>query len=753
MAALCSFERPDRANLEAILQSSSVDSAKQTGLKAYRQMIDLATGEVRVEYTIASGHYGRFVGTAKKGAKKTYVTGASMKRVFRNLLFGDAYDDLDISNASGNIMCQLFQKHGLRTDRMTYLNENREEILQMIMDSHPLRVERATAKTTLIEVFNCGSGRSSMQKELGALADEHALPPFVEGLKQEIWRNVGHIAHLPEFSGIMAYVDKKAEDKGGAAWFGQFAATVYQDEERKCLEIIVEEIEKIARERMVAHPIGSLIHDGLTVRKELEISTYRERLEMHIARKTTYLLKLEIKVMDVSREERAAYIGEQAADTSYEARRARFERSVFKTKTAKSPFHAIDEETGDIISRSKEAFTVAFEDWVRDGKQFLEAWYADPGKRSYKHIEYGCVKKEDQESTVYYAFPEMRHEKLVSTSTDEQKRANIEYFLDYVRLLVEDRQEYVEWMVMWLADILVNPHDKGKQPIAVILWGEQGAGKTFLRELMAHFLGDRLVHHTEDPLKNGDILHDFNSTLKYKLFIEFEEINFKTHSQVADRIKALITNHTHSITQKGHDSVDVRASERALFTTNAAGSVVVERGDRRYVAFAVSTRRVGDAAYWNAHYQKLHSTHDQSYVKDIAEYLLSHKAALAQYALRDMRPVTDYYKSLQQLSISPELDFLRDSFLYGAGEFTEFLTGDDRYSIPSSQLAARYNSWRMSNGLRDSITSKSFTMKMSSHGTTYGISQEKTSRSNNFTIDAQRMCVAIRRDFNIAPRP
>ena len=59
----------------------------------------------------------------------------------------------------------------------------------------------------------------------------------------------------------------------------------------------------------------------------------------------------------------------------------------------------------------------------------------------------------------------------------------------------------------------------------------------------------------------------------------------------------------------------------------------------------------------------------------------------------------------------------------------------------------------MSNGLRDSITSKSFTMKMSSHGTTYGIAQEKTSRSNNFIIDAQRMCVAIRRDFNIAPRP
>jgi hypothetical protein len=59
---------------------------------------------------------------------------------------------------------------------------------------------------------------------------------------------------------------------------------------------------------------------------------------------------------------------------------------------------------------------------------------------------------------------------------------------------------------VWLADILVNPHDKGNQPVAVILWGEQGAGKTCLRELMSHLIGARLVHHTDDPLKNGDIM-------------------------------------------------------------------------------------------------------------------------------------------------------------------------------------------------------------------------------------------------------
>jgi hypothetical protein len=343
-------------------------------------------------------------------------------------------------------------------------------------------------------------------------------------------------------------------------------------------------------------------------------------------------------------------------------------------------------------------------------------------------------------------FPEIGHEKLHSSSSPEQKQANVGYFLDYIRLLVEDNPLHVEWMVMWLADILVNPHDKGNQPIAVVLWGEQGAGKTFLRELMTQLLGEKLVHHTDNPLRNGDVLHEFNAALKFKLFIEFEEINFKTHSQVADRIKALITDTSHSITHKGTDSIDVKASERALFTTNTAGSVVIERGDRRYAAFAVSPRRVGDTDYWNAHYAKLR---DHSYVKDVAEYLLSLKASLLLYPLRDRRPVTDYYRSLQHLSLSPELDFLRDAFLYGAHELAEFLTHEDMYAIPSSMLTARYNAWRAANGMRDTVTSKGFNMKISSHGSTYGITQERTSRCNNFVIDAVRLREAIRRDFGI----
>ena len=51
--------------------------------------------------------------------------------------------------------------------------------------------------------------------------------------------------------------------------------------------------------------------------------------------------------------------------------------------------------------------------------------------------------------------------------------------------------------------------------------------------------------------------------------------------------------------------------------------------------------------------------------------------------------------------------------------------------------------------MRDTVTSKGFNMKISSHGSSYGITQERTSRCNNFVIDAVRLREAIRRDFGI----
>ena len=299
---------------------------------------------------------------------------------------------------------------------------------------------------------------------------------------------------------------------------------------------------------------------------------------------------------------------------TYEALRALFERSCFTTTCGPHKYHEESGESGDsdgreprvLVSGTKKAFVVAYMDW--GGMRFLSRWLKDENKRSYERIEHSCVRKEDQLKSIYYAFPEIRHERLMSSSTDEQKRANVEHFLDYVLFLVGN--EHLEWMVTWLADIIVNPHDKGKNPVAVVLcgYGEHG-----LRDLMEQLLGKRLVLGVSSASRWTG-----NAELKYKLFVEFEDVDLRADRRTAARIRATITERTRAIA----NSTYVTASERVLITTSHACNV--ESGPMFVTFIAAPRRGCSDeplsrgTSHWGARFR------DPSYVKDVAEYLLLH---------------------------------------------------------------------------------------------------------------------------------
>jgi hypothetical protein len=759
-----SYEKPNRTIIETLMTSSKVSKQEKMALKSYYEKIDEKTGEVKVEYEIEQ--YGRFNGFARRNKYKTYTTGTSMKRIHRNLIFGEDYDDLDVANCSGSVMCQVFEKNGYDVTHMKHLNERREDVLQMIMDyNKEFNVERSTAKDILIEVFFCGSGHTSQYWEMNPFTNKkdvvkvYQLPPFVNELKREYSQNVTKLFELPEYKEMKQYIDKKKEENEEKAWIGTYASILYQDIERQILMTIVEGINTEAKKRKYDdNPIGSLIFDGLHVQKSFQVVGIKKQLEALVLGKTGYSIALEIKDMDVSEEDRKEYL--EKTTLTYEAKRSLFEKNRFKTKNGKNPFYTITMEDGieEIYQLSKIDFNTSNEDWIADAVPFLKDWFIDPEKRSYEDIEFACVKDENKKKNIFYAFPTLRYKTLASISTPEQKQLNIQFFREYISSIMEDHpiftntpgreqeEHYCKWMTYWIADAVINPDTKGAQPIAVVLWAKQGSGKSSLRNLMEKIFGRRCVHHTDDPTKNGDILHDFNKTLRYKLFIEWEEINLKIASTMNDRIKALVTNHTHTITPKGQDSTDVKATERNLFTTNHPDSVVIERGDRRYMAVAMSNKRCGDTTYWKEFYNKLN---DDNFIVDVVEHLFSFQNEISKYAFRNERPITTYYKNLQHRSFPPELDFLKDLFLFRKEEMEDYLKDENLYFISSTTILNKYNLWRDQNGLREKVSVKALSMKLKSMDSSYGITFKERCDSNGWIIDSIALEKMIRSDYNI----
>jgi hypothetical protein len=161
----------------------------------------------------------------------------------------------------------------------------------------------------------------------------------------------------------------------------------------------------------------------------------------------------------------------------------------------------------------------------------------------------------------------------------------------------------------------------------------------------------------------------------------------------------------------------------------------------------MSNKRVGDTEYWKTFYAKLD---DPNFVKDVADYLCSFKDQVNLYAMRDERPMTAYYKTLVQLSMPSELDFLKDKLFYYADTMTCYKDKESNtYVVPSSALCDLYNEWRKAHALETKVSSKSFTAKIESLGDEYGITHMKMSSFNAFVINITKAKDILKKDFHL----
>lgn len=739
---IISYEQPSITRLEQILQAECLTKYTVQALKSYKQKLDMSTGLVKVEYTVDG--FGRFKQSAVTKGAKTYYTGTQMEKTIRGLLFEEAYDDLDIVNASGNIMYQLFEKNKLESPYLKKYVTDRETCLQKVMNE--LKCERITAKGIFIEIFFGGTGKVSAMWELDP-SEKVKLPKICKKLSEEYKTNVEALLELPEFAKIRTFVyDKVMKEEKTEAHFGKYAAYIYQDEERKVLECIVEYVKR--KGKKIDNVVGALIFDGLHVRKEFEVKKVLGKIEEYILSQTGYSLKLEVKDFGITIEDREKYLSCSAENLTYEAKKALFEKTRFKIRSSSKQFVCYDESLSgeteeNLVMYDKNNFTTAFEDWVEEGKQFLTEWYQDTKKRCYDRIEFACVKPENQLKNVFYAFPKFVYTKYEPSVSSSQRKENIAFFVDYINCLAEDNSEYGEWILDWLADLFQNPDTKGATPISVVLYGKQGSGKSWLTDVVASILGLKFVHRTSNPTRNGDVLHDFNKALRHKLLIEFAEINMKIHAPLSDRIKDLITADYHEIVFKNKDSALTKATERCLFTTNHSNSIVIEKGDRRYCAFNVSERLVGKSEYWNSFADKLQN---QEFIADIADFLLHRD--ISKVCLRDTRPLTSYYKMLQVNSLPVELDFIKDIVLYSIPVSLDGYEENGQIRISSTELFSSYSTWRDSQKLDRNVTNKSFTMKIQTMGD-YGISLHRTSACMEYRIDTDALKNKLFQEYGI----
>lgn len=166
--------------------------------------------------------------------------------------------------------------------------------------------------------------------------------------------------------------------------------------------------------------------------------------------------------------------------------------------------------------------------------------------------------------------------------------ADVAPFLGYVHdVLARGEKGLAEWIITWLADIFQNP--ARKSGTALILVGEQGAGKTFLgAKVLRPIIGNA---HYIKASTSEKLMSKFNSHMSGKLVIQGEEVLNSNRRVDAEAIKDMITSDRRTIEPKGRDVFEMEDHARYILTSNNEdNAIAVGKGDRRNTIAHVSSK-------------------------------------------------------------------------------------------------------------------------------------------------------------------
>lgn len=171
--------------------------------------------------------------------------------------------------------------------------------------------------------------------------------------------------------------------------------------------------------------------------------------------------------------------------------------------------------------------------------------------------------------------------------------------LDLIRYLTsraaedaEDCDHIMHWLLQWLAYPLQHPGAKLRT--AIVMHGDEGAGKNFLFDLVASIYGKYGCLVGQDELEDK-----FNDWRSCKCFVVGDEVSSRqelVHNK--NRLKALITSPTVQINPKNLPRREEANHMNVVFLSNEITPLALDNSDRRYLV--IYTPRAKDFTYYRA---------------------------------------------------------------------------------------------------------------------------------------------------------
>lgn len=177
----------------------------------------------------------------------------------------------------------------------------------------------------------------------------------------------------------------------------------------------------------------------------------------------------------------------------------------------------------------------------------------------------------------------------------EPKEGDCSLFLSHVlNIICEGDVNLNNWVLDWLADMMQDAgNPKG---CALVMKGEEGAGKGFLANLMGDLLASNYLHLTDEKHLTGN----FNSHMANSVLLFADEITWGGNRQGSGKLKGLVTERNLLTERKGVDAVMGRSCIHVIVASNGEWVIPAGTNSRRWVVVNVSNKVTNNSTYFDA---------------------------------------------------------------------------------------------------------------------------------------------------------
>ena len=186
-------------------------------------------------------------------------------------------------------------------------------------------------------------------------------------------------------------------------------------------------------------------------------------------------------------------------------------------------------------------------------------------------------------------------------------------------------------------------------PIAFILKGAQGTGKSLLVDTIGELLGKK---HFITSSKPEDFFGTFAEGFLNKILVNMNECEGKDTIDFEGRLKSFITEDSITINQKGIRPFQVTNHARLIITTNKPNPIKIDitTRDRRYIVFQ-STDKFIDILKGKTYFKIKNHFTSALFLNYLYNELINMDITNFDFA---NRPITDSYKEMVKLYVPVE---------------------------------------------------------------------------------------------------